>query len=167
MIDPEKRRAQRARYYQKHKDRINAETKLWGQNNPEKRKAIRDKWRNNNLDKARAIESASRKKHIIADKQRKAVYRQANKGLINFYTATRRSKKSYATPAWLDREQRQEMIQFYKEAKELQWLSLERLEVDHIVPLQGRNVSGLHVPWNLQILPKGLNVKKGNSHDSD
>lgn len=89
-------------------------------------------------------------------------YIKNNPGKVNAQTAKRRTIKLQATPQWLTKEQYNEIKQFYIDAKDLQWLSEERLEVDHIVPLVSDIVCGLHVPWNLQILPKSQNVKKGN-----
>ena len=92
-------------------------------------------------------------------------YAKANPSKINAIGAKRRAAKRKAVPKWLTKEQLLEIQWYYDTAKELQWLSEESLEVDHIVPLQGENVSGLHVPWNLQILPESMNCSKGNKYE--
>lgn len=74
----------------------------------------------------------------------------------------RRASKLQATPKWLTNAHLGEILHIYEQAKELSWLSVGGLEVDHILPLQGKTVCGLHVPWNLQILPENLNRKKHN-----
>jgi hypothetical protein len=64
--------------------------------------------------------------------------------------AKQRTKVSQAMPAWVDEE---EIKRIYRNCP-------DGHHVDHIVPLKGINVCGLHVPWNLQYLPATENIKK-------
>ena len=67
-----------------------------------------------------------------------------------------------ATPAWLSKSQLAEIAGMYEEARRLSESTGERHEVDHIVPLHSPVVSGLHVPWNMRVLSKEENNRKGN-----
>jgi 5-methylcytosine-specific restriction endonuclease McrA len=69
--------------------------------------------------------------------------------------AKRRAAKLKATPAWADLE---EIKNVYLEAQYF------GMHVDHIIPLQGKNVCGLHVWDNLQLLPAVDNIRKGNRY---
>lgn len=149
-------------YYLNNKAYIKDKAAAWSKANPDKRKEIRRKWRNANIDLAKTIEKASRIKHKAAKTLRQIAYRKNNPGLSAAYCAKRRACKLKATPKWLTAEHLREIETYYEAAKELQWLSSEPLHVDHIMPLQGEYSSGLHVPWNLQILPRSLNCKKSN-----
>jgi len=116
-------------------------------------------------EKIRARTSRWKSEHKKEVAIQKLNWRLANPGKYAAYCAKRRAKKLKATPLCLNEEYHRQNEEFYIVAHELQWLSEESLHVDHIIPLQGENVSGLHVPWNLQILPKSLNGSKGNEFD--
>ena len=81
--------------------------------------------------------------------------------------AKRRTKILVQTPPWLTKEQREEIINLYQEAAALTKHTGTQHEVDHIVPLRGKNVSGLHVPWNLQILTEQENRQKSNKFEEN
>ena len=84
---------------------------------------------------------------------------------VNALTMLRTARKAKATPSWLSPVHKKEIVEIYKLAKELTWLSESPLQVDHILPIKGKIVSGLHVPWNLQILPKSENCRKNNRYE--
>ena len=74
----------------------------------------------------------------------------------------RDAAKKNRTPNWLTDDQLWMIEQAYDIAAK-RTLSLGiTFHVDHIVPLQGKIVSGLHVPWNLQVIPAKLNQQKSN-----
>jgi hypothetical protein len=82
----------------------------------------------------------------------------------NLWTANYRQAKDSRMPAWLNSGQLAEMEGVYDYCSALRRAGLD-YHVDHIVPLRGKIVSGLHVPWNLQVIPGLENVRKGNRFD--
>lgn len=95
---------------------------------------------------------------------RKSNLRQEHPEIRVADQAIRRARLKNAAPKWLTREHRMQMRAFYKQARELTVSTGTLHEVDHIVPLAGENVCGLHVPWNLQVLTGKANAEKRNSH---
>lgn len=87
-------------------------------------------------------------------------WKQENLGKVNANTAKRRSALLQRTPAWLSEddwwiiEQAYELAALRTKLFKFQW------HVDHIIPLQGKTVSGLHTPSNLQVIPWIDNLQK-------
>lgn len=79
-------------------------------------------------------------------------WREANLEKLRYYAAKHRAAKLRATPSWADLAK---IKSFYS-------ICPEGIEVDHVIPLQGRTVCGLHVHYNLQYLEASANRAKGN-----
>jgi hypothetical protein len=126
-------------YYAKNSESINKRHYEWFKNLPEERK----------------------KPYKDSAKFRQSTAYRSKRNAIE---AGRRFKKLKATPQWLTEAQVREIESFYWLAKDLKSVSGQDYHVDHIVPLKGKDVCGLHVPWNLQVLPSDINISKSNTH---
>ena len=99
------------------------------------------------------------------DKRRyKKKYKVENPDLYKELVSVRRHRFRDATPPWLSALQKREIRSLYRTAIELTKITGIRYVVDHIVPLQGDEVCGLHVPWNMQVMTQDENLRKSNKH---
>lgn len=113
--------------------------------------------RNKDLVKARSAARPNEEKRIHRE-----TYRLNNPEQHRVKCNVRRRRHREATPTWLTKGQKDSIKQLYTEAQKLTKLTGVRYEVDHIIPLTNDSVCGLHVPWNLQVIPKLENLKKTN-----
>ena len=98
--------------------------------------------------------------------EKKQAYRRAHKAanpdLYRELVNVRRRRFRDATPKWLTAEDKMAIRMHYRLAIELSRRLRIPHAVDHIVPLQGENVCGLHVPWNMEVITQEKNLKKSN-----
>lgn len=114
-------------------------------------------WRHRDLHLAR------QKQRLEANPERvrrsKSEWKKRNPHRVAEMRARRRNGERRATPPWLTKADFEAIIAIYEEAATRPF---GPWHVDHIVPILGEEVCGLHVPWNLQILRARDNVSKGN-----
>ena len=131
------------KHYEAHKAEALARMKKYEAANKEKVLAIKRKYN------AKMVALGLSAARVRATKAKRPDHYRAD-------VSVRRKKLRQATPPWADKAA---LRSVYKEALRL------GLTVDHIVPVRGKNVSGLHVPWNLQLLTLSENSRKRNKTD--
>ena len=70
-----------------------------------------------------------------------------------------------ATPLWFDRDKVKEMEKLRSQYN-IQYPEDAPWHIDHIIPLQGETVCGLHIHTNMQLLPARVNWLKKNRFDN-
>lgn len=121
------------KYRQANKEKISFTKKEWAKNNPDKVYLSKKAWRDKNPEKCAEYAVKHRSR-------RDRIVRQQ-------------------TPKWVNG---MEIKQIYQQCRMISRKTGILHHVDHIIPLQGRDISGLHCPANLQIIPAIDNLKKGN-----
>lgn len=148
--------------YQRHKEKICANNRQYHLDNLEEKRADDRRYREGNKINIRASYKKYYNKYIDKNRKRAKQWTKDNPEKDSARSAQRRAKKLNATPEWLIEFDLDYIKHIYIQAKELENIDGVKRHVDHILPLQGKDIRGLHVPWNLQILTAEENCRKGN-----
>lgn len=151
-------RARDAAYAAANREQARDRARKWRLENLDRDRENTRRWQENNRDRAYANQRAWRASNPEKVKQYSRTYWENNRDKYQHQKALRRASELQATPAWVDANA---LSSIYAKAARLRAAGQD-VHVDHIVPLRGKNVCGLHVPWNLQIIPASDNLRKGN-----
>lgn len=152
-----------------HRDQQRRRKQTWASANHDHLRQYNQNWTNANRDKKHENDRRWRDSNpdyqslkAAYDKEYCKLWALKNPDKANARAAKRRAVRLRATPAWLTNNDYREILGYYTDAQKLSEQNGIDHVVDHIVPLQGKDVCGLHVPWNLQTLTKYENASKGN-----
>jgi hypothetical protein len=163
LKDLEARKAYQKAYAQRNREKAYQRVKEWRAANPDKWAEQSSRYAKKYPEKSVARTKAWKERHPERAAEVDKRTRQKNSARIDANRAKYRAVKLRATPAWLNKGHWFEIgcVYVYRDALKRAGLNYH---VDHIVPLQGKNVSGLHVPENLQVIPAVENRLKNNHY---
>ena len=150
-------------YRKDNVEEIRQYDKEYRQANPERKTNAQRKYYLNNIEEIKQYNKQRYQDNIEEIRQDMKQYRQDNQGKVNARHAKRRAAKIQRTPKWLTSLDWEKIEEFYIYARFMtETLGIPHV-VDHIIPLQGKNISGLHVPENLRIITARENGIKYNN----
>lgn len=164
FVTEEHKRDRARRWRVKNRARLNAQGTAWLEANKEEFAAYAKKWRADNAERTKPIRARWKVDNADKVREQNREHRLNNKDYYRFHARLRQATKMRATPAWADLNA---IAAVYAEALRLSEETGILHHVDHIVPLRGKTVCGLHWEGNLQILSATENLSKGNRHWPD
>ena len=105
--------------------------------------------------------------HGLCKRHYSQQYLRDHRAEYNARNSARRAGLRSATPAWLTKEDWAEIRLIYRQCLKITIATGVEHHVDHVFPLNGHGICGLHVPWNLQVLPWQENQAKSNGYGDD
>lgn len=171
--------------YRKDPAKDQAMSRRWKLNNPERNSQIMREWRDANVEHRKAYAAEQYRRDPERGRDAAKAWRDANPGkslesvmrwvMLNPVHSRGLKRSSHAmsasgrglqrfTPAWADKSA---INKIYIEAVRMTRETGRMHHVDHIIPINGKTVSGLHWEGNLQILLKEENLTKGTKFDQD
>jgi hypothetical protein len=153
LANPELAKAHR----QKQNERVKNTPELL-----EKKRRSNANYRAENKEKIAASINAWRSENKPLLKEYVKRFKAKNPDVVRANTAKRRAARLQRTPSWLTEDDFWMISQAYELAELRTKIFGFTWHVDHVIPLQGRVVSGLHTPYNLQVVPWLENIQKGN-----
>lgn len=144
----------------------------WKKKNPEKMREAEKQWKTSNPERRSKVKKEWYRANAETEREKTREWRrwnpeyirewcQKNRDLTRIQRVKRRAAKLHRTPLWADHDA---IKAVYAEADRLASKHGVEYHVDHVYPLQGETVSGLHVAENLRAIPAQENRSKGNSH---
>lgn len=122
-------------------------------------------WRKNNPESVKQHNTTQYVNHTEKIKAYVQKWAKENPAKVLTYTRASQTKKRMRNPKWLTADEKWMIGQAYELAALRTKTFGFSWHVDHILPLQGKTVSGLHTPYNLQVIPGAENVRKSNSFE--
>jgi len=152
QLNKEERKEYNQNYYRLNAEEICKSVAEYAQEHPEVAANASRRWR---------------KKNKLKERKRLRKYQADNPHKMLARKTKYRASQLQATPPWLTSQDRTDIEDFFLAARMFRIYTGQEYHVDHVVPLQGKTVCGLHVPWNLAVIEEVENKTKSNRHWPD
>ena len=154
-------------YYKKNREKLAEKAKSRAKKNVVVNNARKAAWAANNTEKVKKAEADYREANRDECSRRISEWKKVHRHMVRKYANARRARLINATPRWAGELDEFVASEAYDLAVRREKATGVKWHVDHVIPLLGRTVSGLHVWNNLAVITESENVRKQAKFNAD